>query len=75
MWAEAVQYAISAGDIKQAADWAEKAAMGLVKRGDMLTLLGWPLALGGQTRSKLAIAWGLTLAMRFDEDAAINRRD
>lgn len=41
--------------------------MGLVKRGDMLTLLGWPLALGGQTRSKLAIAWGLTLAMRFDE--------
>jgi LuxR family transcriptional regulator, maltose regulon positive regulatory protein len=67
MWAEAVQYAISAGDIKQAADWAEKAAMGLVKRGDMLTLLGWPLALGGQTRSKLAIAWGLTLAMRFDE--------
>jgi LuxR family transcriptional regulator, maltose regulon positive regulatory protein len=66
MWAEAVQYAISAGDIKQAADWAEKAAMGLVKRGDMLTLLGWPLALRGQ-RSRLAIAWGLTLAMRFDE--------
>jgi LuxR family transcriptional regulator, maltose regulon positive regulatory protein len=67
MWAEAVQYAIWAGDIKQAADWAEKAAMGLVKRGDMLTLLGWPLALGGQIRSRLAIAWGLTLAMRFDE--------
>ena len=66
MWAEAVQYAISAGDIKQAVDWAEKAAMGLVKRGDMLTLLGWPLALRGQ-RSRLAIAWGLTLAMRFDE--------
>src|SRR6201987_364622 len=66
MWAEAVQYAIWAGDIKQAADWAEKAAMGLVKRGDMLTLLGWPLALRGQ-RSRLAIAWGLTLAMRFDE--------
>jgi LuxR family maltose regulon positive regulatory protein len=67
MWAEAVQYAIWAGDIKQAADWAEKAAMALVKRGDMLTLLGWPLALRGQIRSRLAIAWGLTLAMRFDE--------
>jgi ATP/maltotriose-dependent transcriptional regulator MalT len=66
IWAEAVQYAIWAGDIKQAADWAEKAAMALVKRGDMLTLLGWPLALRGQ-RSRLAIAWGLTLAMRFDE--------
>ena len=67
MWAEAVQYAISAGDIKQAADWAEKVAMALVKRGDMLTLLGWPLALRGQIRSRLSIAWGLTLAMRFDE--------
>jgi LuxR family transcriptional regulator, maltose regulon positive regulatory protein len=66
MWAEAVQYAIGAGDVKQAADWAEKIAMALVKRGDMLTLLGWPLALRGQ-RSRLAIAWGLTLAMRFDE--------
>jgi LuxR family transcriptional regulator, maltose regulon positive regulatory protein len=67
MWAEAVQYAIWAGDIKQAADWAEKVAMALVKRGDMLTLLGWPLALRRQIRSRLAIAWGLTLAMRFDE--------
>jgi LuxR family maltose regulon positive regulatory protein len=67
MWAEAVQYAIWAGDIKQAADWVEKAAMALVKRGDMLTLLGWPQALRGQIRSRLAIAWGLTLAMRFDE--------
>jgi LuxR family transcriptional regulator, maltose regulon positive regulatory protein len=66
IWAEAVQYAIWAGDTKQAADWAEKAAMALVKRGDMLTLLGWPLALRGR-RSRLAIAWGLTLAMRFDE--------
>ncbi|HWC19689.1 MAG TPA: LuxR C-terminal-related transcriptional regulator, partial [Terriglobales bacterium] len=66
MWSEAVQYAIWAGDVKQAADWAEKVAMALVKRGDMLTLLGWPLALRGQ-RSRLAIAWGLTLAMRFDE--------
>jgi LuxR family maltose regulon positive regulatory protein len=66
MWSEAVQYAIWAGDIKQAADWAEKVAMALVKRGDMLTLLGWPLALRGQ-RSRLAIAWGLTLAMRFHE--------
>jgi LuxR family maltose regulon positive regulatory protein len=58
MWAEAAQHAISAGDVKQAADWAEKAAMRPVKRGDMLTLLGWPLALRGQIRSRLAIAWG-----------------
>ena len=67
MWAEAVQYAIWAGDTKQAADWVENCAMALVKRGDMLTLLGWPLALRGQIRLRLAIAWGLTLAMRFDD--------
>ena len=29
MWAEAVQYAISAGDIKQAADWAENGTQGV----------------------------------------------
>src|SRR5260370_26142825 len=67
MWAEAVQYAIWASDTKLPADWVENCAMALVKRGDMLTLLGWPLVLRGQIRLKLAIAWGLTLAMRFDD--------
>jgi ATP/maltotriose-dependent transcriptional regulator MalT len=41
LWTEAVQHAIAAGDTNQALDWIEKCAMGLVKRGDLFTLLAW----------------------------------
>ncbi len=72
MWTDAVQYAIWAGDTEQAVSWIENCAMALVKRGDMLTLLSWqrllPAALmRRQIKVRLAIAWGLALAMRFEE--------
>jgi LuxR family transcriptional regulator, maltose regulon positive regulatory protein len=45
-------------------------AMALVKRGDLLTLLGWqrlfPMV-SSSTELKLAIAWGLALAIRIEE--------
>jgi LuxR family transcriptional regulator, maltose regulon positive regulatory protein len=72
MWTEAVQYAISADNTAQAASWIENCAMALVKRGDMLTLLSWERILPAelmrkQIKVRLAIAWGLALAMRFEE--------
>ena len=46
--------------------------MALVKRGDLLPLLGWQRLLPGalmrgQLKVRLAIAWGMALAMRFEE--------
>jgi LuxR family transcriptional regulator, maltose regulon positive regulatory protein len=41
LWTDAVQHAIAAGDTDQAISWIERCAMALVKRGDLLTLLGW----------------------------------
>jgi ATP/maltotriose-dependent transcriptional regulator MalT len=69
-WTEAVQHAIAAGDREQAASWIKNCAMALVKKGDLLTLLGWqrlfPMV-GSPIELKLAIAWGMALAIRFDE--------
>ena len=72
LWTEAVQHAIAAGVTDQAVSWMENCAMTLVKKGDLLTLLGWqrlfPTELmRGQVRVRLAIAWGMALAMRFEE--------
>jgi LuxR family maltose regulon positive regulatory protein len=72
LWTEAVTHAIAAGDTSQALEWVEHCAMAMVKRGDLLTLLGWQRLLPsqlmrGQLRVRLAIAWGMALAMRFDE--------
>jgi len=72
MWAEAVQYAIFSGSTEEAVNWIENCAMALVKRGDMLTLLSWQRILPAelmrrQIKVRLAIAWGLALAMRFQE--------
>jgi LuxR family maltose regulon positive regulatory protein len=46
--------------------------MPLVKQGDLFTLLGWqrlfPSGLvRGQPEVGLAVAWGLALAIRYDE--------
>jgi LuxR family maltose regulon positive regulatory protein len=46
--------------------------MGLVKRGDLLTLLEWqrlfpPAVMRAQPEVRLAIAWGMALAIRCDE--------
>jgi LuxR family transcriptional regulator, maltose regulon positive regulatory protein len=72
LWTDAVQHAIAAGDSLRALGWIKNCAMPLVKRGDLLTLLGWlrlfpPGLLRGQPEVGLAIAWGLALAVRSDE--------
>jgi LuxR family maltose regulon positive regulatory protein len=71
-WTEAVQHAIAAGDSGRAIGWMKNCAMALIKRGDLFTLLGWQRQfpeelMRGQCEVRLAIAWGLALAMRFDE--------
>jgi LuxR family maltose regulon positive regulatory protein len=76
LWTEAVQHAIAAGDAVRALDWIKNCAMPLVKRGDLFTLLGWqrlfPTALmRSQPEVTLAIAWGMALAVRYDEALAL----
>jgi len=76
LWTEAVAHAIAAGDTRQAMNWIEHCAMAMVKRGDLLTLLGWQRhlpneVLCAQPRVRLAIAWGMSLAMRFDDSLGL----
>lgn len=71
-WIDAVRHALKGGDTGQAIDWLAHCCMALVKSGDLLTLLSWrrqlpPEVLATQTPVQLAVAWGLTLAMRFTE--------
>ena len=69
-WIDAVHHAIAAGDKEQAAIWIANCAMELVRQGDLLTLLGWqrlfPIV-QCPIKLKLAIAWGMALAVRIDE--------
>jgi LuxR family transcriptional regulator, maltose regulon positive regulatory protein len=72
LWTDAVQHAIAAGDTDRALGWIKNCAMSLVKKGDLFTLLGWQRQLPSemmrnQPEVRLAIAWGLALAMRFQE--------
>jgi len=72
LWTNAVKHAIEAGDTDQAMAYVANCAMPLVKKGDLLTLLGWQRSLPtdlmrGQIKVKLAIAWGMALAMRFEQ--------
>jgi LuxR family maltose regulon positive regulatory protein len=72
LWTDAVHHAFTAGDSVRALSWIKNAAMPLVKRGDLFTLLGWQrLFPSGLMRSqpeiRLAIAWGMALAIRYDE--------
>jgi LuxR family maltose regulon positive regulatory protein len=71
-WTEAVQHAIAAGDSDRAISWIKNCAMALIKRGDLFTLLEWQRQfpdelMRSQSEVQLAIAWGLALALRFDE--------
>jgi LuxR family transcriptional regulator, maltose regulon positive regulatory protein len=75
-WTEAVKYAIAAGITDNAIRLMERCAMALVKKGDLLTLLAlqrrFPAGLaGGQVKVTLAIAWGMALAMHFEEALAM----
>jgi LuxR family maltose regulon positive regulatory protein len=72
LWTDAVQHAIAGGDAVRALEWIKNCAMPLVKRGDLFTLLGWqrvfPTALmRSQPGVALAIAWGMALAVRYNE--------
>jgi LuxR family maltose regulon positive regulatory protein len=72
LWTEAVQHAIAAGDSDRAIGWINNCAMALIKKGDLFTLLEWQRQfpdelLRGRCEVRLAIAWGLALALRFDE--------
>ncbi|WP_377713449.1 LuxR C-terminal-related transcriptional regulator [Paraburkholderia denitrificans] len=72
LWTEAVKHAIAAGLTSEAIRLMEQCAMALVKKGDLLTLLGWQRQfpadlMRAQVVVTLAIAWGMALAMRFDE--------
>ena len=72
LWTEAVEHAIAAGDSDRAISWIKNCAMTLIKRGDLFTLLEWQHQfpdelMRGQCEVRLAIAWGLALALRFDE--------
>jgi LuxR family transcriptional regulator, maltose regulon positive regulatory protein len=72
LWTEAVQHAIAAGASDRAISWMKNCAMALIKRGDLFTLLAWQRQfpdelMRDQSEVRLAIAWGLALALRFDE--------
>src|SRR5258707_14967643 len=73
---EAFKRAIAGGITDNAIRLMERCAMALVKKGDLLTLLGlqrrFPAGLAGaQVKVTLAIAWGMALAMHFDEALAM----
>jgi LuxR family maltose regulon positive regulatory protein len=76
LWTEAVEHAIAGEATDRAVGLMERCAMALVKKGDLLTVLGWqrrfPAGLvSAQATVTLAIAWGMALAMHFDEALAI----
>jgi len=68
---------IAAEDTEQAVSWIKNCAMALVKKGDLLTLLGWQHlfpTVRSPTELKLAIAWGMALAIRIEEVLQILRQ-
>jgi LuxR family maltose regulon positive regulatory protein len=76
LWTEAVKHAIAAGNTENAIRLMERCAMALVKKGDLLTLLDLqrriPAGLArAQAKITLATAWGMALAMHFDEALAM----
>src|SRR6201999_818138 len=71
-WTEAVHHAIGAGASDRAITCSTSCAMALIRKGDLFTLLEWQRQfpeelMRGQCDVRLAIAWGLALALRFDE--------
>jgi LuxR family transcriptional regulator, maltose regulon positive regulatory protein len=76
LWTEAVKHAIAAGTTDNAICLMDRCAMALVKKGDLLSLLGlqrrFPAGLAGaRVKVTLALAWGTALAMHFDEALAM----
>jgi LuxR family maltose regulon positive regulatory protein len=78
MWHHAVQHAVAAKDFDQALRYVEHCAMSLIAKGDFLTLVAWqrqfpPELMNGQMEINLALTWGMSLALRFDEADALLR--
>lgn len=72
LWTDAVQHAIAAGASDRAIGWINHCAMALIKQGDLFTLLEWERQfpdelMRGQCEVRMAIAWALSLALRFDD--------
>ncbi|HEX3379344.1 MAG TPA: LuxR C-terminal-related transcriptional regulator [Paraburkholderia sp.] len=68
LWPEAVRHALAAGDIEEAAQWAENCAMEMLQRGDPFMLPGWlhklpPDVIAGRLRLRLAKAWALAMSL------------
>lgn len=75
LWTDAVTHALAAGEEQLAATWVQRCATAMLKHGELLPLLRWRRVLPeslmrGQIKVRLAIAWGLALAIRFDEAMA-----
>ncbi|KXU92829.1 helix-turn-helix transcriptional regulator [Caballeronia megalochromosomata] len=75
-WTDAVRHALAAGATDEALALMSRCAMALVMKGDLLTLLGWqrefPASLmQSQLQVRLAITWGMALALRFDDARAM----
>ncbi|WP_230426703.1 LuxR C-terminal-related transcriptional regulator [Cupriavidus yeoncheonensis] len=76
LWTDAVRHALAAGDKAAAVAMIGECAMALVRKGDLLTLLGWQRQLPaeilrGQAEVRLALARGMALALRFQEALAM----
>jgi len=76
LWTDAVWHALEAGDAVDAVALIGRCAMSLVRKGDLMTLLGWqrrlpPDIMRGQVDVRLALARGMALAMRFEEASAM----
>ncbi|CAL8479911.1 LuxR C-terminal-related transcriptional regulator [Caballeronia sp. S22] len=75
-WTDAVRHALTAGATDEALALMSRCAMTLVMKGDLLTLLGWQREfpanlMQAQLQVRLAIAWGMALALRFDDALAM----
>lgn len=75
-WTDAVRHALAAGAMDDALALMGRCAMALVRQGDLLTLLGWQRhfpahLMREQLQVRLAIAWGMALALRLDDAPAM----
>lgn len=69
MLAEAISHALDAGDAEHAAGLIDLAAMKMVERSEIITLLGWiaripETAIAHRMPTRIAQAWALTLCLR-----------
>lgn len=74
LWPEAVRHALACGDVERAASWVEEAAVALIGRSDVRTVLGWlamlpPALVQVRRRLRLARIWAQALSLQTREAA------